>query len=176
MKYSQSLTALISILAISKPAVLALELDVDTSSGPVQGFYNNSAQTVRAFLGIPYAEPPVAERRFAPPARKARSNEVYNAVSFGPTCPGDYAYNNESIWYVLPYSPWDMDNQSEDCLSINIWAPAERHPGRNKNAAVMMYIYGGAFAHGSTAIAFYDGANLVNDNEGVIVVTFKYVF
>lgn len=69
---------------------------------------------------------------------------------------------------------------TEDCLTVNIWAPGERHPGNSKKnnnkekAPVMMYIYGGGFNQGGTALTFYDGTNLVKDNENVVFVTFKY--
>lgn len=149
------------------------ELQVETTSGIVHGFYNNSAETVRTFLGIPYAEPPVGARRFAPAVRKSRMDGVFNASSFGPPCPGQFSFSNESIWTVLPYNPWNTADISEDCLSINVWAPAAKHKKGKGKKAVMMYIYGGGFVQGGTALTFYDGNNLVQDNEDIIVVTFK---
>ncbi|KAI9925448.1 hypothetical protein MW887_005829 [Aspergillus wentii] len=155
---------------------LASELTVNTTSGPIHGFYNDTTQTVRSFLGIPYAEPPTASHRFLPAVPKTYSPSPFNASSFGPTCPGLYTFSNESIWSVLPYLPWNTDSMSEDCLSLNVWAPAKRHKSgkRDGKAAVMMYVYGGAFTQGSTAIPFYDGSNIVRDNEDVVVVTFNY--
>ncbi|GFG27266.1 acetylcholinesterase [Aspergillus udagawae] len=150
------------------------ELQVETSSGIVHGFYNNSAETVRTFLGIPYAEPPVGQRRFAPAVRKGRMQGVFDASSFGPPCPGQFSFSNESIWTVLPYNPWNTADMSEDCLSINVWAPAAKHKKAKGKKAVMMYIYGGGFVQGGTALTFYDGSNLVQDNEDIIVVTFNY--
>jgi glutamate-1-semialdehyde 2,1-aminomutase len=111
------------------------ELQVETSSGIVHGFYNNSAETVRTFLGIPYAEPPVGQRRFAPAVRKGRMQGVFDASSFGPPCPGQFSFSNESIWTVLPYNPWNTADMSEDCLSINVWhlRPSIRRPrGRRR--------------------------------------------
>ncbi|PKX97972.1 carboxylesterase family protein [Aspergillus novofumigatus IBT 16806] len=107
------------------------ELQVETTSGIVHGFYNNSAETVRTFLGIPYAEPPVSERRFAPAVRKSRS-----------------------IWTVLPYNPWNTADMSEDCLSINVWAPAAKHKKAKGKKAVMMYIYGGGLRRGYRVTVF----------------------
>ncbi|KAE8151566.1 Carboxylesterase [Aspergillus avenaceus] len=157
------------------PFTGASELLVDTTSGPVKGFYNTSSETVRAFLNIPYAEPPTGSLRFKPPVPKSRTNQSIDATSFPSTCPGLYAYSNESIWSVLPYSPWNTDSMSEDCLSINVWAPAAKHtksqPGKT---AVMMFVHGGAFTQGGSAIAYYDGNNIVEDKDGVIVVTFNY--
>ncbi len=65
---------------------------------------------------------------------------------------------------------------SEDCLSVNVWAPAVQRLGREKDgmAAVMVFIHGGAFTEGAGSVGFYDGSNIVREQEGVIVVTFKY--
>lgn len=152
------------------------ELRVMTSSGLVNGKYNNSAQTVRGFIGIPYAEPPVKELRFAPPQAKSPSAHPIDASSFSCPCPQIYSYSNESIWSVLPYEIWNSAEMSEDCLYVNIWAPSNNHRGNrkaDKKAAVMMFIHGGGFTTGAASVAFYDGTNLVQNNDNVIVVTFK---
>ncbi|KAL2223035.1 carboxylesterase family protein [Thermoascus aurantiacus ATCC 26904] len=156
------------------------ELYVETTTGPVYGFYNDTGRTVRTFLGIPYAEPPTGDRRFAPPVNKAPWDTVLHASSYSGPCPGIYSFSNESIWSYLPYIPWNIPDMTEDCLTVNIWAPGERHPGNSKKnnskekATVMMYIYGGGFNQGGTALTFYDGTNLVKDNENVVFVTFNY--
>lgn len=150
------------------------ELQVVTSSGTVNGIYNNSAQTVRAFLGIPYAEPPIHELRWAPPRPKAPS--PINASSFGSSCAQVYTYSTESIYSILPYKIWNSGSMSEDCLYMNVWAPAIQHPGHKRaprKAAVMMFIHGGGYGSGSGSIAYYDGTKLVEDNDDIIVVTFK---
>ncbi|KAE8381994.1 Alpha/Beta hydrolase protein [Aspergillus bertholletiae] len=152
------------------PTALASELLVDTTSGPVEGFYNSSS--VRAFLGIPYAEPATGSCRFKPPVPKSRSNQTVQGHSFPPTCPGQYAFSNESIWSVLPYMPWNTESMSEDCLAINIWTPKAKQ--QSQKAAVMMFIYGGGFTQGGSATPFYDGTNLVEDHQDIVVVTFNY--
>ncbi|KAB8209410.1 Alpha/Beta hydrolase protein [Aspergillus parasiticus] len=158
------------ISTILSSTALASELLIDTTSGPVEGFYNSSS--VRAFLGIPYAEPATGSRRFKPPVPKSRSNQTVQADSFPSTCPGQYTFSNESIWSVLPYMPWNTESMSEDCLAINIWAPKSKKG--NGKSAVMMFIYGGGFTQGGTAIPFYDGTNLVEDHQDIVVVTFNY--
>jgi carboxylesterase type B len=150
------------------------ELRVVTSSGIVNGIYNNTAQTVRGFIGIPYAEPPVGRLRFAPPQSKPPARHPIDVSSFSDPCPQVYTYSNESIWSILPYKIWNSANMSEDCLYINIWTPSSKHQiKRARNAAVMMFIHGGGYGSGSGSVAFYDGTNLVRDNEDIIVVTFK---
>jgi carboxylesterase type B len=144
-----------------------------TTSGVVHGKYNNTAQTVRGFIGIPYAEPPVGKLRWAPPLPKSPQNSI-NASSFSNPCAQVYTYSNESIWSILPYKIWNAANMSEDCLYINIWAPSTSHRSRgNQKAAVMMFIHGGSYASGSGSVGYYDGTHLVQDNEDIVVVTFK---
>lgn len=150
------------------------ELRVKTSSGVFQGIYNDTAETVRGFLGIPYAEPPINELRFQQPRRKSASPSPREASSFSSPCPQTTAWSNESILNVLPYNLWNSAQISEDCLYLNVWAPATKHQNHNKRAAVMVFIHGGDFAFGGTSIAYYDGTNIVRDNEDVIVVTIKY--
>ncbi|KAL2811633.1 Alpha/Beta hydrolase protein [Aspergillus granulosus] len=148
----------------------ASELTVSTTSGTVQGFYNDSStQTVRAFLGIPYAEPPVGSRRWAPPVPKKSPKSRLDGREYGPS--------DNGIYSVLPYSPPQPDYISEDCLSLNIWSPSSRHANVSagpKKAAVLVFIHGGAFIGGTSAVAFYDGAPFVRDNDNVIVVIFNY--
>lgn len=59
---------------------------------------------------------------------------------------------------------------SEDCLSINVWAPT----GGEANKATMVYFYGGGFTAGSSQVNTYDGQRLASQ-EDVIIVNFKYV-
>ncbi|KAL3439919.1 Alpha/Beta hydrolase protein [Aspergillus insuetus] len=159
-------------------AVWASELTVSTTSGTVHGFYNDSsAQKVRAFLGISYAEPPVGIRRWAPPVPKKSPKSHLDGHEFGPSCPLLHTPSDGDIYSVLPYSPPHPDNISEDCLSLNIWAPSRLHSklsGSLKKAAVLVFIHGGAFVSGSSAVPFYNGAPFVRDNDNVIIVTLNY--
>lgn len=152
------------------------ELRVVTSSGILNGKYNNSAHTVRAFLGVPYAEPPVHTLRWAPPRPRSPHRNPINATSFGSSCPQVYTYSKESIYSILPYKIWNSGHMSEDCLYMNIWAPAVKHRGYRRGprkAAVMLFIHGGGYGSGSGSVAYYDGTKLVHDNDDLIVVTFK---
>lgn len=150
------------------------ELQVVTSSGIINGIYNNTAKTVRGFIGIPHAEPPLGSLRWAPPRPKSSGNLV-DASYFSSPCAQVYTYSNESIWSVLPYKIWNSANMSEDCLYMNIWAPSVKHQSRNRErkATVMMFIHGGSYASGSGSVGYYDGTYLVQDNEDIVVVTFK---
>ncbi|CAI7627281.1 unnamed protein product [Penicillium manginii] len=150
------------------------ELRIQTSSGAVHGIYNDTATTVRGFLGIPYAEPPIDKLRFAPPRGKSPSSSPIDASSFSNPCPQTSSWSNESILNVLPYTLWNSAAISEDCLYLNVWAPAAKHREADRKAAVMVFIHGGDFGFGGTSIAYYDGVNIVRDNKDIIVVTINY--
>src|SRR4051812_152075 len=60
---------------------------------------------------------------------------------------------------------------SEDCLTVNVWTKPQTG---ETTKAVLMFIYGGGFTTGSSAIPWYDGKFIANDGD-VVVVTFKYV-
>ncbi|KAJ4365286.1 hypothetical protein N0V83_008905 [Neocucurbitaria cava] len=62
-------------------------LNVDTTSGPVQGFVNKTTLHVAQFLGIPFTEPPIESRRWLPPSPKAKQNTTIDATRFGLACP-----------------------------------------------------------------------------------------
>ncbi|KAL4903072.1 hypothetical protein BDW74DRAFT_169285 [Aspergillus multicolor] len=159
--------------------ILAIYTDliVQTTSGLVHGIYNDTTHQVRAFLGIPYAEPATGELRFAPPQSKFPSSSPYNASAFGPPCPQVYSYDNESIWSVLPYRIWNPNDMSEDCLRVNVWTPSRnnQHAGKEKSKgkAVMLFIHGGGFGEGAGSVGFYDGVDLAASGD-VVVVTFNY--
>ncbi|KAL4998506.1 Alpha/Beta hydrolase protein [Aspergillus recurvatus] len=160
------------------------DLTVATSSGIVHGIYNDTAHKVRAFLGIPYGEPPAGELRFAPPQPRTASQHPINASTFGAPCPQVYSYDNESIWSVLPYRIWNAEEMSEDCLFVNVWTPAEHQAkrctagteegrGKGKGKPVMLFIHGGGFGEGAGSVGFYDGVDLARERD-VVVVTFNY--
>lgn len=112
------------------------------------------------FKGIPYAAPPVGERRWRPPAPAAAWPGMRKAAEFGADC-------------VHSRRDWEADREGapmrEDCLFLNVWAPAKPPKG---GAPVMFWIHGGSFTAGSGAQAIYDGARLAE--RGVVVVTINY--
>src|SRR5579859_4521894 len=104
---------------------------VQTSAGAVSG--TSLPSGVRAYLGIPYAQPPVRELRWMPP-KPTRWSGVWNADRFGPEC----------IQVLRPHGInhyFGEEPTSEDCLYLNIWTPAGANA--TSNLPVVAFIYGG---------------------------------
>ncbi|KAG9085415.1 hypothetical protein FRC06_003604 [Ceratobasidium sp. 370] len=149
---------------LSGPDLASNGLVVDTASGKVQGFFNDTAKDVRAFLGVPFAAAPTGSLRFMPPAVRPRSSSTIQATSWPPACPGLYP-NITSIYTILPYIPFTR--QDEDCLTMNVWTPSASRLKKNGNKLlpVLVYIYGGAFDQGGTSISTYEGTDLVANHD-----------
>ncbi len=131
---------------------------VDTEYGQVQGLryhLQDDIGKVDAFLGVPFARPPLGDLRFRHPQSPDKWDDVYNATEMKTQC-----------YQIVAYD-WLPSEMSEDCLYLNVWAPATAN--RDKN--VMVWIHGGAFFSGSPND--YDGRYLAAFND-VIVVGISY--
>lgn len=127
---------------------------VRTESGLVQGVLTGD---VVAYKGLPYAAAPVGPLRWRPPEAPGPWTGVRQAGAFGPICPQKPARDRP-----------ENAGQSEDCLALNIWAPA--HVA--SPAPVMVWIHGGGDDSGAAAQAQYDGAIFARD--GVVFVSIDY--
>jgi len=130
---------------------------VKTLSGVVEG-KNDGA--VHAFLGIPYAQPPVGDLRWKQPLPAASWKGVRKATEFGAHCLQGNVFGDMTFRDA---------GGSEDCLTLNVWVPAK--PSSAK-LPVMIWIYGGGFVAGSTSEGRQDGTHLAQ--QGVIVVSMNY--
>lgn len=115
---------------------------------------------VRAFKGIPYAQPPVGDQRWRPPLPAKGWQGVRDATQYGPACVQPEVEAG-SVYIDNPAS------MSEDCLSLNVWAPKNA-----RKAPVMVWIHGGSLRIGSGGSLFYESSALAN--RGVVVVTINY--
>ncbi|XP_069831357.1 cholinesterase isoform X2 [Dendropsophus ebraccatus] len=142
--------------------------DVLTKSGKVRGIeISVFSRTITAYLGIPYAEPPIGALRFKKPEPVKPWSEVLNATTFGNSC---YQYVDQTFPGFSGAEMWNPNTQlSEDCLYLNIWIPSPKP----RNASVMVWIYGGGFETGTSSLDVYDGKFLAR-NERVIVVSLNY--
>lgn len=130
---------------------------VKTVSGVVEG---KDDGTVRTFLGIPYAAPPVGDLRWKPPAAAAKWTGVRKATEFGSHCMQGKIYGDMNFR--------DAGGR-EDCLTLNVWLPEK---ATSAKLPVMVWIYGGGFAAGATSEVRQDGVNLAQ--QGVVVVSMNY--
>lgn len=130
-----------------------------TTTGPIAGRERSGALL---FAGIPYAAPPVGERRFGPPEPADAWADVRPAQRFGPAAPQPSGEPGS----LMGTGPKSID---EDCLTLNVCTPACDDAGR----AVMVWIHGGAFRTGTGAIPWYDGASFAT-NHDVVTVTINY--
>jgi para-nitrobenzyl esterase len=130
-------------------------------ASPPAGMLNGVAQgDLFVFKGIPYAAPPVGDARWKAPAPMPRWDGVRAATEFGPACVRPKPMF-PSIYSLAPMP------SSEDCLTLNIWAPAKA-----SHAPVFFWIHGGALWNGASREPLYDGAHLAQ--RGVVVVTINY--
>ncbi|XP_022901163.1 cholinesterase isoform X2 [Onthophagus taurus] len=155
------------------------DIFVKTSHGQVQGFkvylydtpdpqslyrpgteFTEREQGVTSvFLGIPYAQPPIAEGRFRPP-RWHKGWQNIQAVDFGPACPQPTMYTGAQN---------GIRDMHEDCLYLNIYTPTtEIVPMKYP---VMVYIHGGDFIRGASNL--FPG-HIMATFYKVVVVTFNY--
>ena len=129
-------------------------VEAGTVAGRVRGTVEAG---VAVFRGIPFAAPPVDDLRFAAPARLGPWDGVRDALAFGPPPPQAGAFGMDRLV------------GGEDWLTLNVWSP---DPSRAAGLPVMVWIYGGAYAIGTSSLPEYDGARLARD--GVVVVSANY--
>ncbi|KAJ2944058.1 hypothetical protein O0L34_g8395 [Tuta absoluta] len=159
---------------------------VRTKYGDIRGFIvtpeSRFLEPVEVFRGVPYASPPVGSLRFMPPVSGAQWSGVKIAEQFSPVCPQVLPdIRNETavlrriskgrLEYLKRILPF-LTNQSEDCLYLNIYAPAQagvrdavaRYP-------VLVFVHGESYEWSSGNP--YDGTVLAS-HAGLVVVTINY--
>jgi para-nitrobenzyl esterase len=179
-----ALGAMVAMVA-STSAMIPAQVRIDT--GQLEGVTGNVHTNVRAFKGIPFAAPPLAENRWRAPQPAAKWDGVRKADAFGAPCiagaPGGgrgggrggaqaAAPNAAAAAPAAPpaqAAPPREPARAEDCLYANVWTSANNPDDRRP---VMVWIYGGGFTGGSGGLAWYDGENLAA--KGPVIVTFNY--
>lgn len=118
---------------------------------------------VKAYYGLPFAAPPVRQDRWRAPQPVTPWQGVYTADTKRPSCM--QAMRAPDINHYF-----GAQTLSEDCLYLNVWAPANARPGAD--LPVVVWIFGGAFAIGSANMPAYSGAPLAR--QGVVYVAANY--
>ncbi|WP_235480371.1 carboxylesterase/lipase family protein [Leifsonia sp. Leaf264] len=139
-------------------------VEVETTAGRVRGRWRGvagAAGSSAAFLGIPFAEPPVGELRFAAPVPHRAWTGVRDALEHGPTP------QRETLAEITLIPEPSVPGAST--LNVNVFTPA---PGSGEALPVLVYIHGGGYTAGSPASPWYDGAAF--NRDGVVTVSISY--
>ena len=136
-------------------------VEVSVTGGTIRGVVGvETADNLKQYHRIPYTAPPIGDLRWAPPAAVVPWQGVLDATSPGPFC---YQPRNLGVgFYII-----DRPDQSEDCLTVNVWTRAKYASERRP---VMFWIHGGGLEGGA-------GAEQTGDfltSKGVVLVTFNY--
>ncbi|XP_049588066.1 neuroligin-1 isoform X4 [Syngnathus scovelli] len=194
---------LVHMCAVNAEKMYENDPVVTTTNGKLRGIKkdlnNEILGPVVQFLGVPFAAPPTGERRFQPPETLAPWPDIRNATRFAPVCPQNIVegrlpdvmlpvWFTNSIDVVSSY----VQDQSEDCLYLNIYVPTEDGPLTKKHSddlsdsdhatdediresgspkPVMVFIHGGSYMEGTGNL--FDGSVLASYGN-VIVVTVNY--
>ena len=159
MKFVSKAFGLILIFCISAATLSAadnnpMSLTVATKQGLLRGVKEDS---ICVWRGIEYAKQPVGALRLRAPQAPESWTGIKDAINIGHVAPQSRRATKE------------LTPQGEDCLSLNIWSPAPD----GKKRPVMVWIHGGGFLVGSGVAPVYDGTNL-SQNGDVVVVTINY--
>ena len=172
-----SSTIFASYIFLAAPIITAQRLNArptaTISSGVLRGRATQIADsdvTVNQFLGVPFAQPPINDLRFAPPLEPSPWEEPYDASEQPNACiqflgtPGPAKDINMDLFYNPP-----APGESEDCLYLDVYAPE----GGEADKAVLFWIYGGSGVAGAASQPLYDGTSLAA-NHDIIVVAANY--
>ena len=150
-----------TLLALTARPVSAQVREATVTGGTVRGA--TDADGVASFKGVPFAAPPVGPLRWRSPQPIVPWTGVRDATAFGP------APMQPRPAFGPAAAAMGLQRIGEDCLYLNVWTGAKTADERRP---VMVWIYGGAFVIGSTAMPLYDGAHLAG--RGVVMVSVAY--
>ena len=126
---------------------------VETDKGKVQGYVN---QGISVFKGIPYGASTAGKNRFRPPQPAVSWTGIRDALTYGPSAPQSLNPSRDMLG----------TGQSEDCLVLNVWTPSPTDPTKRP---VLFWCHGGGFSSLSASTPAYDGTNLCNRGDVVVV-------
>lgn len=145
---------------MTNPSISPDFVDVTTAAGTVRGRRRDGSA---AFLGIPFAEPPVGELRFAAPVPHRPWDGVRDATEFGAT-PQRISLAEVTI---IP----EPSIAGDSTLNLNVFTPGPALSA-DRGLPVLVWIHGGGYVAGSPASPWYDGAAF--NRDGVVTVSISY--
>jgi para-nitrobenzyl esterase len=154
---------LLLAMLINISAFAQLPKEITVTGGKISGAVPADIAT---FKGIPFAAPPVGSLRWKNPQPVIPWQGVKQCTAFGPS-PMQGEPAPFSMWteeFLIPKQPI-----SEDCLYLNVWTGAKKS---TEKRPVLVWIYGGGFMSGGSAVPLYDGEALAK--KGIVVVSINY--
>jgi para-nitrobenzyl esterase len=136
--------------------------EVTTAQGPVTGVRSDGSAR---FLGIPYAQPPVGDLRFAAPQPVAPWTEPLDATRYGPTA-------QRRPFMDGPTTIPEPSIPGEGTLNLNVFTPDPTPAADGTGLPVLVWIHGGGYVAGSAASPWYDGRAF--NRDGVVLVSLGY--
>lgn len=157
-----------TLLGFAATAV-STNLHIQTSSGTVQGGVNSTYPHVRQFLGVPFAQPPVGDRRWLPPQSLPASatTKYVDATTMPPACP---QITTGTVFAEYEPEIIIAGGMSEDCLTLSIWAP---NNGKT-DLPVIVWFYGGEWISGGTDVPAWYPAPWIERSQEHILVAVQY--
>lgn len=134
-------------------------LIITTKNGKVEGRLEKTG--IRSFKGIPFAAPPVGKLRWREPQPVKDWTGIKKVHKFGPRAMQPPIFGDMNF---------RSDGMSEDCLYLNIWAPAD---AAKKNLPVLVYFYGGGFVAGDGSEPRYDGDSMAHFDLVTVTVNYR---
>lgn len=144
--------------SLGEPSIQSDRTVVTIDGGKIEG---TVSRKVLLFKGVPFAAPPIGNRRWRAPQPVTPWTGVRKTTTFGHDCMQAIETNAAVTAASSP---------SEDCLVLNVWRPADIKPG--ELLPVLVWIHGGAYVSGGTSTPLYDGS--VFARQGLIVVSANY--
>lgn len=152
---------------------------IPTTSGRITGIVDDTLPNVHQYLGIPYAVPPIGERRWKAPGLLDQPDSEIQATRLPPSCLQylDTHLPNPLLENVLEFTLQGLNTTgaiSEDCLTLSVWAPAKTTAESSGGVPVLIFIYGGGFGVGGQDVPYQIPAQWVDRTRDHIVVSFNY--
>jgi para-nitrobenzyl esterase len=149
---------LLIVLQFALSAIAQISPKLTVAEGTLEGKILPSG--IQAYLGIPFAQPPVGNLRWVAPQPPKKWTGLRNATAFG---------NNAMQKNVFGDMIFRSPKMSEDCLYLNVWTSAKKP---TEKLPVLVYFYGGGFIAGDGSENRYDGESMAK--KGIVTVTLNY--